>query len=236
MTVFSSGRFSRRDWRAYSHIILAGLASGVAASAVAFIAYLLWPSWGPDNGGGPERIPVSIGDTLFNVPTAAVRMKIQRHSGPQERVDLDFTYPSLDPPAAPKHVSADTIERSAFQPIDRIFLSIAAHHDALAPDIRLRTIYPRYLETTSTPSEDALTMRAFRDDTPYAGEDLFVANAPPLTARCTRDGATPGMCLSEQRMDGADLTFRFPRNWLRQWRDIADAIEHLTSQLHGNKG
>jgi hypothetical protein len=163
-------------------------------------------------------------------------MKIQRHSGPQERVDLDFTYPSLDPPAAPKHVSADTIERSAFQPIDRIFVSIAAHHDALAPDIRLRTIYPRYLETTSTPSEDALTMRAFRDDTPYAGEDLFVANAPPLTARCTRDGATPGMCLSEQRMDGADLTFRFPRNWLRQWRDIADAIEHLTSQLHGNKG
>ena len=122
-------------------------------------------------------MPVSVGDTLFNVPTAAIRMKIQRHSGPQERVDLDFLYPSLEPPEAPKHVSADTVEEEV-QPIDRIFLSISAHHDALAPDIRVRTIYPRYLEQASTPVEDGLTMRAFRDGTPYAGEDLFSAARP----------------------------------------------------------
>ena len=100
------------------------------------------------------------------------------------------------------------------QPIDRIFLSISAHHDTLAPDTRVRTIYPRYLEQTSTPVEDGLTMRAFRDGSPYANEDLFSAGAPSLNARCTRDGLTPGMCLSERRIDGADLTFRFPRSWL----------------------
>ena len=88
---------------------------------------------------------MSIGGTLFNVPTKAVRMKIQRHSGPQERIDLGFIYPSLEPPEAPKHVSADTVEATV-EPIDRIFLSIAAHHDALAPDTLVRTIYPRYLE------------------------------------------------------------------------------------------
>ena len=113
------------------------------------IAYLLWPTWGPDASSGPARLPVSIGATLFNVPTAAVRMKIQRHSGPQERVDLSFTFPSLEAPEAPKHVSADTVE-DAIQPIDRIFLSISAHHDTLAPDTRVRTIYPRYLEQAST--------------------------------------------------------------------------------------
>ena len=64
-------------------------------------------------------------------------------------------------------------------------------------------------------------MRAFRDGTPYGGEDLFFADTPDLTARCTRDAATPGMCLSERRIDGADLTFRFPRSWLAQWRDVA---------------
>ena len=120
-------------------------------------------------------------------------------------------------------VSADTVEE-AVQPIDRIFLSIAAHHDTLAPDTRVRTIYPRYLEQASTPGQDGLTMRAFRDGTPYSNEDLFFANSPNLTARCTRDAATPGMCLSERRIDGADLTFRFPRNWLAQWRDVANAI------------
>jgi hypothetical protein len=79
-------------------------------------------------------------------------------------------------------------------------------------------------------------MRAFRDGSPYANEDLFVATAPSLSARCTRDAATPGMCLSERRVDGADLTFRFPRSWLSQWRDVANAMDRLTVQLHGPTG
>jgi hypothetical protein len=178
---------------------------------------------------------VSVGGTLFNVPTAAVRMKIQRHSGPQERVDLSFVYPSLEAPEAPRHVSADSIE-DKIQPIDRIFLSIAAHHDSLAPDTRVRTIYPRYFAQASTPPEDGLAMRGFREGTPYGGEDLFSANAPGLNARCTRDAATPGMCLSERRIDGADLTFRFPRSWLSQWRGVADAMDRLTAQQRGPKG
>jgi hypothetical protein len=206
----------------------------VAASAVALVAYLLWPTWGPDASSGPARLPVSIGATLFNVPTTAIRMKIQRRSGPQERVDLNFTFPALEAPEAPKHVSADSIEET-MQPIDRIFLSIAAHHDTLAPETRVRTIYPRYLEQASTPGQDGLAMRAFRDGTPYSNEDLFFANTPSLSARCSRDGATPGMCLSERRIDGADLTFRFPRSWLAQWRDVANAMDRLTAQLHGPK-
>jgi hypothetical protein len=213
--------------------IVAG--SAITASAIAVVAYLLWPTWAADASSSPARFPVSVGATLFNVPTTAIRMKIQRHSGPQERVDLSFAFPSLEPPAAQKHVSADAVDET-IQPIDRIFLSIAAHHDTLAPDARVRTIYPRYLEQAATPGQDGLTMRAFRDGTPYSNEDLFSASAPNLTARCTRDAATPGMCLSERRIDGADLTFRFPRSWLAQWRDVADAMNRLTLQLQGPKG
>ena len=117
-----------------------------------------------------------------------------------------------------------------------MFLSIAAHHDSLAPDARVRTIYPRYLGQASQPGQDGLTMRAFREGTPYSNEDLFLANTPNLSARCTRDAATPGMCLSERRIEGADLTFRFPRRWLAQWRDVANAMDRLTAQLQGPKG
>jgi hypothetical protein len=196
-------------------------------------------------------LPVSIGGTLFNVPTEAIRMKIQRHSGEQERIDLNFSFPSLGVPEAPEHLIAD----DAIQLIDRIFLSIAAHHDEQAPDMRVRTIYPRYLDQASSPSasspstsspstsspntstlaQDGLTVRAFRAGTPYGGEDLISAATPNLTARCSRDAATPGMCLSERRIGGADLTFRFPRNWLAQWRDVAEAMDRLTLQLHGGK-
>lgn len=232
MTVFAmprrGGRGSRERSRSHVVPVLAGCAA--AAGGIALVAYLLWPTWEAGASSDPTRLPVSIGATLFNVPTAAIRMKIQRHSGEQERIDLSFTFPSLEPPDRPKHVSADSLEE-AVQPIDRIFLSIAAHHDTLAPDIRVRTIYPRYLEKESTPGPDGLTIRAFRDGTPYGGEDLFVASSPDLNARCTRDTATPGMCLSERRIDSADLTFRFPRRWLAQWRDVAGAMDRLSGQL-----
>jgi hypothetical protein len=237
MTRFSTtqhiGRRSRQ--RSGRHMIPVMLGCALAASAMAVVAYLLWPTWGADASSSPARLPVSIGNTLFNVPPAAIRMKIQRHSGPQERLDLSFAFPSLEPPDAPKHVSADAVEE-AVPPIDRIFLSIAAHHDALAPDERVRTIYPRYLDQAETPGADGLTKRAFRDGTPYGSEDLFSATSANLAARCTRDAATPGMCLSERRVDGADLTFRFPRSWLTQWRDVANAMERLTVQLHGSRG
>ena len=235
MTVLSSAQHNVRRWRRRghhrSHLVAILLAGMIAAGALVSVAYLLWPTWETDKSSGPVRLPVSVGATLFNVPPLAVRMKVQRHSGPQERVDLSFTYPGLGPPDATKHVSASTVE-DAVQPIDRIFLSISAHHDSLAPEIRLRTIYPRYLEPSTSPL-DGLTVRAFRNGSPYSNEDLFLASAPGLTARCTRDGATPGMCLSERRIDGADLTFRFPRSWLTQWREIAGAMDRLTAQLRG---
>jgi hypothetical protein len=235
MTVFSvtSPRTPRTRTRA--HLVPIALSGVFAASAIALVAYLLWPTWSTGGAAAPDKLPVSVGGTLFNLPTSAIRMKIQRHSGPQERIDLDFLYPSLEPPSGPRHVTADTVD-AAMQPIDRIFLSIAAHHDALSPEQRTATIYPRYLDQAATTPEDGLTMRMFRTDTPYGNEDLYSGTSPALAARCTRDAATPGMCLSERRVDGADLTFRFPRSWLSQWRDVADAMDRLTVQLRGPRG
>src|SRR5438477_8629708 len=191
MTLLSTAQHIARDTRKdpRSHMMLIMVAAVVASGAIALVAFLLWPTWANDAANGPGRLPVSVGGTLFNVPTPAIRRKIQRHSGPQERVDLSFTFPSLESPEVPKHVSADTVEEKV-QPIDRIFLSISAHHDTLAPDTRLRTIYPRYLEPAVTPVDDGLSMRAFRDGSPYANEDLFFATGPSLNARCTRDGVT----------------------------------------------
>ena len=237
MTYFSTAqpgpRHTRRRRR--NPIVPIVLAGVVAVGAIGAVAYLLWPTWKTEVSSDPDRLPLSVGATLFNVPPMAIRMKIQRHTGPQERVDLNFEFPSLAVPEAPKHVSADTVEDAAMQPIDRIFLSISAHHGATGPDVRLNTIYPRYLDQAPASAQDGLTARTFRDGTPYSNEDLFIADNPHLESRCTRDGATPGMCLSERRIGGADLTFRFPRRWLAQWRDVVDAMDRLTVQLHGSK-
>src|SRR5262245_32969 len=166
MTMFSTARLGARRWQIRGHMTPVLLAGGIAATAVALVVYLLWPTWSAiGTGSTPEWLPVSVGGALFNVPTAAVRMKIQRHSGSQERVDLAFDFPSLNPPDAPRHVTAETAAE-ADRPIDRmLFLSIAAHHDALSPDARVRTIYPRYLDQAPTSVADGLTLRTFRDGT-----------------------------------------------------------------------
>jgi hypothetical protein len=235
MTLLSSVHINTRRLRRRhrGHLVPIALATVIAAGSIALVAYLLWPTWEPIKSDDPARLPVSVGATLFNVPTQAVRRKVQRHSGPQERVDLSFAWPSLDAAGGPKHAEAS---EEAVPPIDRLFLSISAHHDTLAPDIRVRTIYPRYLEKASAPGQDGLTVRAFRDGTPYSNEDMYLSSAPAMVARCTRDATTPGTCLSERRIDGADLTFRFPRSWLAQWRDVAGAMDRLTAQLRGPKG
>lgn len=237
MKQLSIARNGAPRWRKprRGHLIPIVGAAVITAAAVALVAYLLWPTFASDSPNDPSRLPVSVGTTLFNVPARAFRVTVQKHSGPQERVDLSFLYPSFTAPDGATRPGADTVAE-AIQPIDRIFLSIAANHDSLAPEIRLQTIYPRYLDPAGSEAEDGLTVRAFRDGTPYSSEDLFLADTPNLVARCTRDGATPGMCLSERRIGGADLTFRFPRQWLTQWRDVAGAMDQLTAQLSTPKG
>lgn len=218
-----------------SHLVPLLAMGAIGACAVAAVAYLLWPTWNVEKAGDPDRLPISIGGTLFNVPTNAIRVKLQKRTGPQERVDINFVYPSLEAPEARRPVSAETVEENLPE-IDRIFLSIAAHHDAVSPDERTRTIYPRYLDQNAGRIEDGLSIRPFRDNTPYANEDLVYASSPLIIARCTRDAKTPGMCLSERRIEGADLTFRFPRDWLSKWRDVSAAMDQIIGRMRRPHG
>ena len=89
----TSSRPARRAPR--SHLVPLLTMGAIGACAIAVVAYLLWPTWGVEKAGDPARLPISIGNTLFNVPTQAIRVKLQKRTGPQERVDLNFAYPSL---------------------------------------------------------------------------------------------------------------------------------------------
>jgi len=70
---------------------------------------------------------------------------------------------------------------------------------------------------------------------PYQGEDLvFESNAPEhFLARCSQKGVTnSGTCLLERRIGNADITLRFPRDWLDNWSDVASGIDRLIARLH----
>ena len=122
-------------------------------------------------------------------------------------------------------------------PNERLFVTIAAG-DATLPLIeRVQTIYPRYLVPEPAAGPDGLTLRGFRDGTPYQGEELVFESAAPehLLARCSRKGVTnTGTCLLERRIGNADVTLRFPRDWLSDWKSVASSIDRLIVRLHPN--
>lgn len=206
-----------------------GISSLVSAAVLALVVYLMWPTWRAGTPSDPAHLPITIGSALFNVPAQAVRVRMQRRAGPQERIDLAFEYPSLAPPEPQAHVTADEVEDKPVA-ANRIFLSIAADGGVVTPQERARAIYPRYVEAQAD-TQDGLTGRAFRDSSPYRGEDLFMADKPALITRCTRDAMTPGMCLTERRVDGAHLTFRFPRIWLSDWRNVVAAMDKIVERM-----
>src|SRR5262245_14425675 len=83
--------------------------------------------------------------------------------------------------------------------LERVFVTISARGSSVPPAERVFTIYPRYTSPEASPGPAGLTMRAFRDGTPYQGENLlYDASAPGFLVRCTRNlGVTPGTCLYE---------------------------------------
>jgi hypothetical protein len=84
-----------------------------------------------------------------------------------------------------------------------------------------------------------LQVRAFRSGTPYQGEDLIHDPEAPerMLMRCTQSFAgTPGTCLHERRLGSADVTVRFPRDWLNDWRATAANIDRLIAKIRPGGG
>jgi hypothetical protein len=210
--------------------------AAAACLAFAYIGYVLWPRWpvSPVPLDAPA-LPITVSGVTFNIPPAAIRVPVQRRPGAQERVDLVFAWPSLVPPATDPERSPPRPDLPpATATLDRIFVTIAGAGDSLDPAERVLTIYPRYAEAEAQAGPGGLTLLAFRDGTPYQGEDLiYDATAPGFLVRCSRagPGATPGTCLYERRIGGADLVLRLARDWLDDWRVAAANVERLIAQL-----
>jgi hypothetical protein len=203
--------------------------------ALGYVAFMLWPRWpDPSSAADAPSLPITVAGVSFNVPPAAIRMPVQRRPGAQARLDLAFLWPDLTPPkpGAKPALSADP------KTVDQIFVSIGGADGALSVAERIKTIYPRYVEPSAFHGPEGLIGVAFRDGTPYQGEDLFFAAERPeaFIVRCTREvGTTRGSCLHERRIGVAELTMRFPRDWLKDWQALANGMDHLVAMMRAGQ-
>jgi hypothetical protein len=246
---------SRRRRRKARRVLTSPLAvfGAIVAAAAGFVTYVLWPTWpSPPVAANTPALPITIGNVLFQVPPAAIRATVQRHAGPQERIDLAFLWPSLKAPQPDGEANGETVAK----PLDanvaddvtgstdktatgrsggRVFVTMTALRSLLPPVERLNSIYPQYVEAKARAGADGLAILPFRAGTPYEGEDLiYVAGNPDqFFALCSRQiAAVPGTCIHERVVGGADVTMRFPRGWLDHWRDVAGSFDQLIAQLH----
>jgi hypothetical protein len=215
----------------------------LVAAAAAFVAYVLWPTW-PDVPAALDApsIPITVAGVLFDVPPASIREAVQQHPGQHDRVDLAFDWPALTPPQ-PDSKPAEKLPLNAENAAaaataaeaKRLFVTIAGLGAVLPPLERLRTIYPRYIESRATAGPDGLAILPFRAGTPYEGEDLVYLGGNPeqFFARCTRPArAVPGTCIQERVLGATQVSLRFPRDWLSDWRNVAAGLDRLVAQLH----
>jgi hypothetical protein len=224
-------RRPRAAGRAFVRLLLKlALIAGVLGLAGCPVAYILWPRWPDQVALDAPTLPMTVGGLLLNVPPASIRVALQRRTGAQDRIDLVFLWPSLAPPEP----AAKLAPTDAPNMTDRVFVTIAVSDGTPPPLQRFETIYPRYTADTPSTGSGGLLMQSFRNDTPYQGEDLLYEPSAPerFLVRCTRkSGPAPGMCLHEQRIANADITVRFPRDWLTDWQTVASGIDRLIASL-----
>lgn len=225
----------RHRKRHTGHGPLAGpvlLFAAVTVTAALYVAYVLWPRWpeAPVSLDAPS-LPITVAGTFFNIEPAAMRQSVQRRPGSHDRVDLSYLWPSLLPPDPARKVTiGDPVD-----PNERLFVTIQTADGTLPLMDRVKTIYPRYLAAQPVAGPDGLTLRPFRDVTVYRDEDLVYDQAAPehFLARCSRKGViNSGSCLLERRIGDADITVRFPRDWLSDWKSVAVGIDRLIARLH----
>jgi hypothetical protein len=204
--------------------------AAVCAFAAIYVAYVLWPRW-PDAPVALDApsLPIMIAGAAFNIEPAAIRIPVQRRAGTLNRVDLAYLWPSLVPPDP----SIKIVDGAPVDPNERLFATIQASDGTMPINERVQTIYPRYLGPETAPRADGLALRPFRDGTPYQGEEMVYEQAAPdhFLARCSRKGVgNTGTCLLERRVGNADITLRFPRDWLSEWRSVAAGIDKLMAR------
>ncbi|WP_374547840.1 hypothetical protein [Rhodoblastus sp.] len=191
---------------------------GFAPTVAMFAALALWRFWPAPPPA--EALTFDLAGQRLRFASAYVRLP---DTIEPDRIDLVVRAPDFAPAAAtparlPATGEADDRGRA------QIFLTLAPAPKAApaAPAER----YGPYLAPDVQVAEGGLLRRRFEDNSPYAGEDLYLA--PPdgedFFARCQRpkipaDGL-PESCLAEFRIDRLLLQMRFDPAWLGDWAKL----------------
>ena len=163
------------------------------------------------------------------IPANYLQYESSRRGGAQKDVSMFALLPDLSGWSGT--LASSFADNSVESPV--VYLLVREERLNLTEADRLQRIYLAYVsETKGQAGPFGLTQYAFRDDTGYRSEDLFVGQTRdgPQLLRCTRftQQVPSPSCLRDTPIaHNVALSYRFKRAHLAQWREIGEAIAKL---------
>jgi hypothetical protein len=119
-----------------------------------------------------------------------------------------------------------------------IFLSFEERSMSRDMSGRFEPIYSQLIAQPGTPGPAALTFYGFTEKSGYLNEMLAVADRPgmdPFVARClTGPNAEESLAPCERDIqvgDNLSLSYRFPKEFLTDWRSLDEAVMAKTARI-----
>lgn len=209
------------------NLALALLFGAFAAAAVAAALLAVTGERGRAQNPG-AGVEARIGATRLIYAPSLARGEDDRAGGALDALDLLVAYPQFAPPERPR----------AGQPAAAlVFIHLRAQDSTLDPADRPIKLYARFLSPETQEEPGGLILRRFEQGRPYEKEELHLA-APEgraFFARCTKPANPPDglgeTCLSDLRLLGLDVQYRFSPSLLPEWETLQAGVLRLLEAM-----
>jgi len=185
-----------------------------------------------------DIIHLAVNGRRFHIPANYLQYASARQGGERHELDLFALLPDL---TGWSNWSADSFTSNA--PDARvIFITVRSDKIGLTETDRLKRVYLGYVTNQhGRPGPFGLTQFAFRPDSGYRDEDLFVGETEkgPMVLRCVRlshEVPSPSCLRDTMLKRGIALSYRFKRSQLEHWSEIGSGVDRLIESFEKPAG
>ncbi len=180
-----------------------------------------------------DIIALKVGGRVLHIPANYLEYESARQGGDRREIALYALLPDM---SGWSNWSAQTFtDNSADSPV--VEMRIRQDNLNLSEADRLQRVYMGYIvNPRGTAGPHGLKQYAFRADSGYHNEDLFVGQTSTgiLVMRCVRLGpdVTSPNCMRDMPVArGVSLFYRFKRAHLSKWREIDESMGKLIASF-----
>lgn len=180
-----------------------------------------------------QKYEIVIGNNVMAFPANMIRFRNQRRNGVAERIDLYLRWPEMQGYSESAKGDFNGLNGNG----NLVFISVEEQSMSRDMSGRYLPIYSTMVEEPGKPGPNGLTVHRFKPGTAYADENLIIASDGASTllfvARCLDEEAAKTIRSACQRDihvgDGLQLTYRFSRELMSEWKALDTAIRSFAS-------